>query len=176
MKKGELERMSSAERLELGKLVRLRAKIARADIDQMVARQLAHVEQQLAAKYSANHERWAAITKNAEELVTKADAQVAKQCREMGIPESFRPKLELEWYARGENADKNRRNELRRVAETELEARAKTAKVEVDRNEARVLTQITADSLTSTTAQEFLRSMPSIDELMPTLSLKELEE
>jgi hypothetical protein len=87
--------MTRAERLDLAKLVRVRVRVTMHDIDQRVAQELARIESQLAAKYSANHKKWAAITKHAQQVVDQADQQVAALCRQMGIPESFRPRLNL---------------------------------------------------------------------------------
>ena len=170
------ERMSTAERVELAKLIRLRAKVTRNDIDAQIAQQLAHVEQQLAATYQEDDSRWATITNQAEEVVRKADAEIARRCQKLGVPASFRPKLQLGWHHRGENASKERREELRRVAESELEARAKTAKVVVDRAEVDTLTKITAAGLRSDEAVKFLAALPTVDQLMPQLQLQEIEK
>jgi hypothetical protein len=176
--KDELEtpRMSVAERLELAKQVRLRAKVAKNDVNANIAQQLANVEAQLAARYDENHGKWADLTRHAKEAVKKADEELAKRCREMGIPEAFRPKLNLSWYGRGENGDKERRAELRNVAESELEAQAQKAKVAIEKIEVDQLTQITAEGLTSEAARQFLLSMPTVSQLMPHLQLEDLEK
>jgi hypothetical protein len=168
--------MSTAERLELSKVVRLRAKVAKNDVMASIAQQLANVEKQLAARYSGNEVKWAELKKDAEKTVMRADAELAKRCREMGIPESFRPELRVNWYSRGENADKERRTELRNVAESELEARAQRAKCAIERAEAELLTQITADGLTTKAARTFLEALPTVDQLMPNLQLSDLEK
>jgi hypothetical protein len=172
----EDDRMTSAERSDLAKVVRIRAKVVRRDIDQQEAQQLAEMEQQLAATYAFDHDAWAKLTKHAQDGVRKADAEIAELCRKMGIPEAFRPQLSLRWYDRGENAIKDRRAELRKVAERTLAARAETAKVKVDRAEADLLTQITIRGLRSAEAKAFLESLPTIDQLMPKLPISEIEK
>ena len=92
------------------------------------------------------------------------------------MPESFRPELRVSWYSRGENADKERRTELRNVAESELEARAQRAKCAIERAEAELLIQITADGLTTKAARAFLEALPTVDQLMPNLQLSDLEK
>lgn len=176
LKKQEPERTSRAERLELAKLVRARMRVVRHAISHQEARQLAELDRQLAAEYSAAHERWTKITQDARQRVAQADAEIAKRCCEMGVPESFRPRLTLGWWDRGENADQTRRAELRKVAHTELAARARAAKVEVDRVEADLLTQIAGYGLRSLEARNFLESMPTIDQLMPKLKFSDLEK
>lgn len=110
-----LKPMTKAERQELAKLVRLRAKIAKDEIDQRATRLLADVETQLAASYPANHEAWAEITERAEKSIIAADAEIAHRCRALRIPENFRPRIALSWYGRGENAMGDRRAELRKT-------------------------------------------------------------
>jgi hypothetical protein len=167
--------MSRAERLELAKLVRLRANVAKKDIEQRQAQLIADFEEQLAANYASTHEAWADVTSVAKKLVEEVDAEIARRCKELGLPEKYRPSLDLRWYGRGESASRERRAELRKVAQAKLEASAKGAKVEVDRSAAALLTQLTAGSLESSEAQEFLGRMPSIDQLMPPLTVGELD-
>ena len=165
--------MSAAERTELGKLLRLRGKVAKQDIDQRAVRLEADFEAQLASRYKASNAAWAHVTKQAEEVVKAADEQVAAICREKGVPEEFRPGLSLYWYGRGENADKDRRAELRRVLKTELEARVKNGKLEVDRAVADGLTKLAAGALTSSEAKAFLATMPTSEQLLPAVTLPE---
>lgn len=166
--------MSRSERVELAKVVRLRARVAKDDVGVREAQLLADVEQQLAARYKATHEAWAEVTAAAKAAVGAADAEVARRCRELGIPEEFRPSLGLSWYGRGENADKNRRAELRKVAQTQAAASGKAARLEIDRQAARLLTDLAAGALESSSAREFLAAMPTPEELMPLLALPEL--
>ena len=170
-------RMTNSEREQLFKLARLKIRNKRRDVDEEKAHQLAEVERQLASKYQADHVNWAEITAEAARVVEEASAKIAAKCKEMGVPEKFAPSLNLRWRDRGENAEGSRRVELRRVAQTELEARAKTAKVELDRVEERILTEITAAGLRSSEAMKFLDTMvPAIDKLMPKLELSTLQK
>jgi hypothetical protein len=169
------ETMTRAERLELAKLVRLRATVAKKDVEQRQAVLLADVEEQLATIHKANSPAWKQVTANAERLVKEADAQIAQLCIELGIREEFRPGLRLVWYGRGENADRERRTELRKVAQTRIEANARAAKVEIDRKSAQLLTELASGALESSGAKGFLDAMPSIDDLMPRLTVPELE-
>lgn len=165
--------MSRVERTELAQLVKLRGRVAKEDIATREAQLLADVEAQLAARYDPRHEAWAEITERAQKAV--ADAEIAARCRELGIPEEFRPAISTTWYGRGENADRSRRAELRKVAQTRLAANAKAAKVEIDRSTADLLTQLAAGALESSASRSFLEAMPTIDQLMPRLALPELE-
>jgi hypothetical protein len=167
--------MTQGERIELSKLVRIRARVAKADVDALAARHLADVEAELAARYSANHHAWAEVTQQAKAAIATADAEIAERCRALGIRDEFRPQLFVSWSGRGENGDKTRRAELRKVAETELAARAKAAKVEIQRYEATQLTHLAAGALASDEARAFLEAMPTPAQLMPPVALLALE-
>jgi hypothetical protein len=133
-------------------------------------------EAKLAAVYKAEDEAWADITAAAERTVKEADAAIAALCRERGIPEDFRPSLHLGWYERGVNASRARRVELRKVAQTQVAALVKEAQVEIDRQAAQQMGQITQAGLTSEEARKFLASMPKPEELLPPLATLQLED
>ena len=66
---------------------------------------------------------------------------------------------------------KDRRTELRRVAQTELAARVKVAKNTIDRRTDDLLTQLVVGMLESSQAKDFLNAMPAVDDLMPQITL-----
>src|SRR5262245_8673801 len=125
--------MTNAERLELSKLVRLNAKVAKDDAEARGRWLLADAEEKLAAVYKVDDAAWAGITAAARKAVAEADAAIAALCRERGVPVDFRPELHLGWYGRGVNACKDRRNELRKVAQAKVAALVKQAHAEIDR-------------------------------------------
>ncbi|MGH7170242.1 MAG: hypothetical protein ACRELF_15030 [Gemmataceae bacterium] len=168
--------MTAAERQELGKLVRLNAKVAKADLDGRAKWLLADIETKLAARYKFEDAVWADITAAAKKAVKDADAQIAALCRERGVPEQFRPSIDLCWFSRGENAVNSRRVEIRRVAQTTIAALLKEAQVEVDRHAAEQLTTIARDGLTSEAARDFIGAMPNPAELMPPLISLQLND
>jgi hypothetical protein len=169
-----MTKMTAAERLELGKLVRLTAKVAKDDAEARGQWMLSDAEAKLAAIYKREDEAWADITQAAEKCVAEADAAIAALCRERGIPEDFRLQLHCGWYGRGVNASKERRSELRKVAQAQVAARVAEAKVEIDRQAARQLTQITQAGLTAEEARAFIGSLPKPEDLLPPLGTLEL--
>ena len=167
--------MTVAERLELGKVARLKSRVGKSKVDAMAAQRLADVEAQLAKKYSSNHAAWMEITARAKKEVAEADARLAERCRELGILPEFRPGLSIGWYDRGENGDAKRRTELRRVAQTKIAAVVKEAYSKIDSGTAEVLIQLHSGLITSDEGHAFLNSMPSVEELVPELMLTTLE-
>jgi hypothetical protein len=169
-----MSRMTAAERAELGKLVRLNAKVAKDDAEARGKWMLADAEAKLAAIYKAEDDVWADITALAERQVAEADAAIAALCRERGVPEDFRPQLHLGWYGRGQNASKERRAELRKVAQTQVAARVKEAQVEIDRESAKQLTLIAQAGLVTEEAVKFIGQMPKPEDLLPPLARLDL--
>lgn len=175
--KGEANNgMTRKEREELAKVVRLRARVAKQAAAQRESELVAQVEDQLAACYREYHELWASITKAAQQTVKEADARIAAVCREHGIPEKLRPQLGLSWYDRGESASKARRDELRKVARSRIEASRKAAVMAIGAKEAELLTVVIAGGLASEEARSFLESIPTVEQLMPPVAIRELEQ
>lgn len=169
------EEMTRRDRDDLQKVARLRAKVAKDGVAARETALLADVEEQLSAVYKFDHDAWADITSHAEELVKQADKEIAQRCREMGIRPQFRPQLVLQWDGRGENASRDRRAELRKAAQTRIAALGKEAKTAIDARTAEVLTELIAGGLESEAARAFLATIPTAEDLMPRLTLPELE-
>lgn len=159
-------KMTKGERESLEKLVRNNARIAKADAEARGQVLKAHVEGQLAAQFKADDECWEDLTTNADELIAKADAELAERCRVRGISDDFRPRLVSRWYSRGENACPKRRAELRKLAYARVDALVDTAKVEVDREVGRQLTQLLRDGMLSPESRAFLGNMPLPEDLL----------
>ncbi|MPZ47255.1 MAG: hypothetical protein GEV05_28615 [Betaproteobacteria bacterium] len=168
--------MTAVERTELSRLVRLRAKVAKTDVDAMAAQRLANVERELAAKYGPQEQAWAALVRETERKVQAADAELEVRCQDLGIRGKFRPSLHFYWSSRGENAILQRRTELRRVAQAEIESRVRQAKATIDKVAAGQLTQLAAGALSSEEARAFLKSMPAIEQLLPAVVVAALED
>lgn len=172
----ESESMTRAERQELARVVRLRAKVAKGEVDANKAKLLADFEEQVATEYDMRDERWAKFIEDGETVIEVANAAIRKVFEQSGIPETFAPSAQIFWYPRGSDwLIKGRRNELRNVAVKRLDAQAKAAKVAVDRAEADLLTELAAAALTTGEAKAWLERLPSSDELMPRLRLAEIE-
>jgi hypothetical protein len=167
--------LTAAERRELAALIRRREAVAKSDAKRQAAERLAEFEERLAAEYKVDDPRWRDVTHAAQRAVAEADDEVARICREVGIPEEFRPALNVSWYGRGENAMKQRRAELRRVAEARIDAMEKAARPEIERMSVDAQTAVVRDGL-GRPAKAFLESLPMVEEMLPALSVGEVEE
>src|SRR5690348_3800209 len=121
--------MTRHEREDLRRLCRYQATLAKTGAAQRAAELRADFEEQLASIFRFDDDAiWKAVTETADAAVDEADKRIAARCNELGIPERFRPSLHLSWYSRGENASGKRRAELRKVAESHIEALEKKAR------------------------------------------------
>lgn len=162
------------DRDDLVRIAKMRAKIARSEIEGRKAELLAEVERQLAAKYEFDDHRWADVTRQAERAIAETNERIRQVFTDADIPIEFAPGVTLGWYSRGETASKERRAELRRCAERELDAKGKVAKVAIDRAEAEVITDLLAVTMADE-AKGRLEAMPTVAELLVAPSVAELE-
>ena len=167
--------MSKADRGNLERLARKRAKVAKAMIGERVKALRSDVEDQLSAEYHFDDDVWGGITRQASEAVREADARIAEACRRVGVPEDLRPELTLGWRSRGENALASRRAELRKLAHARIDAAAESAKVAIDHGLLEVETELIRDGLETAAAVAYVEAMPTPDELLPPVAVAELE-
>jgi hypothetical protein len=146
----QLRPMSKGEREDLARLVRLREKVLKSAAAQRSVQLIADFEQQLASVYSFDQDEiWKKAVRAARQAVDEAKDVIAARCKELGIPARFAPGLDLGWYGRGENAVREIRNELRRVATTRIAALQKEACVKIELHCLELQTQIIANGLGS---------------------------
>lgn len=166
--------MSKADRGNLERLARKRARVAKAMLGERAKALRADVEDQLSAEYSFDDELWAGVNRAAAGHVAEADAQVAAACRRVGIPDHLRPRLSVSWSGRGENMLASRRAELRKVAYARIDAAVESAKVHLESSLLEVETELIRDGLESAEAFAFVNQMPTPEELLPAVRLAQL--
>jgi len=167
--------MRKSEREDLQRLIRQREKVLKSAAKQRSAELLADFENQMGSMYSFDQDEvWANATEVAEREVAKAQDRIAAQCAKMGIPERFAPSLDVHWYSRGENAVKERRAELRKMAVTRIEAIESKAIVEIEKECLDLQTRVALAGLSSNAARQFVEGLPRIETLMPALSIAEM--
>jgi hypothetical protein len=171
-----LQPMTKGEREELKSLVRQRAKVARSLAAQRAAELRSDFERQLDASYSYDQDAiWQESYKVAKQVADEAQERVHARCRELGIPDEFAPKIVMGWARQGQQATKERRGELRKIAHVQIEAIEKAARTEIERASVDVQTELVAHGLTSEAAKQFLAKMPAVETLMPSLSIEQIE-
>ena len=166
--------MTPGDRRRLESLARKRAKVATSMIGERVKVLRAEVEDQLSAEHKFDDELWADVNRQAQREVAKADAHIAEVCRKLGIPENLRPSISVGWHQRGENMLASRRAELRKLAQARIDAAAQSAKVAIEANLLGVETELIRGGLESTEAIAYVDSMPTVEQLLPTIQVAEL--
>ena len=169
--------MTKSEREDLAKLIRNREKVMKSAATQRSAELLAEFGQQMASIYSYDQDEiWKSATEAAAAAVTIAQQGVAARCEELGIPARFAPNIGFSWRGRGENAIKQRRDELRAVAKTRIAAIEKAACSKIEMLCLDAQSQILAHGLTSAAAIEFFDALPKVEVLMPPLEMASIEQ
>jgi hypothetical protein len=169
------DNMTKAERDQLVRLAKLRAKQAEREAEAREKILLAEVLDLMTAEFEAHDRLWDAAVTIAEEAAAKANAQIAAQCAELGIPAKDAPGLELRWHARNPDFERpGRRAELRKLAEVRLMALTKTAKAAIQDRALEVETTLIVGALETAEAVAFANSMPTVEQLMPPLQLEDL--
>jgi hypothetical protein len=167
--------MTRHEREDLQRLVRQREKVLKSAAKQRSAELIADFENQMGQEFSFDQDEvWERATKIAQAALAKANEQIAARCHEIGIPKRFAPGLHLSWYGRDENATKQRRDELRKMAETRVEAIECKAVTEIELSCLAAQEQIALSGLTTEAARQFVEALPKIEALMPRLTFAEV--
>jgi len=167
--------MTKHEREDLQRLVRQREKVLKSAAKQRSAELIADFENQMGQEFSFDQDEvWERATKIAQAALAKANEQIAARCHEIGIPKRFAPGLNLRWYGRRENATKQRRDELRKMAETRVEAIERKAVTEIELSCLAAQEQIALSGLTTEAARQFVEALPKIEALMPRLTFAEV--
>lgn len=159
--------ITKAERGELRSLIRQRFKVLRADVEARKAELLAELEQRMVAKYTADDKAW----DDAMYLIAEVGREANRKANDI-----FRG-LNAEGYpadkdyniiaAREISRPTKERSELRKRGIGQVEAQVKAAFLELDRQEADVLTKLVVGALESDEARAFLGEIPTVSSLIP---------
>jgi hypothetical protein len=170
------DRMSAGERSSLLVLLRQRERVAKLDAAEYAATLMADFEAKLATVYAPEDDPiWTQMHEAVDKAVADANARILEACRDLNIPKKFAPGIKAGWYGRGENASKERRAELRRVAATEVAARVKHAQAAIAKASVEAQTHIIAAGLTSEAARALLAELPTPAQLLPNLDVGAIE-
>ncbi len=169
------QRMTKDERLEIGKVIRAREKVAIVGAKHQALALKAEFERKISAIYPRNHPAWAEATRIAEQAIADANKHIAEQCKKMDVPETFSPRAGLNWASRGENMFSERRAELRKAANALIAEREAEAVHQIMTVSVEMQSQVVAHGLTTDAAKDFLAKLPTPQQLMPPVDMEEAE-
>jgi hypothetical protein len=167
--------MLRREHESLERLCRDLEQLAKADADVRAKELATDFEQQLAAIYSFDQQPVWEEAHRLADVVNQAQDQIVEGCMKLGIPREFAPRISLHWDDSGANASKMRRAELRKAACTKIDALNKAAKTQISLAASKRRIRLMSGPLDSDEAMKFSESMPTALEMMPKLSLNEIE-
>ncbi len=170
----EIVSIPPGERRELRSVVRAQYKVLRAEVEARKAELLAEGEERLRQRYLAEDKKIHDMNKKIESIRVRAEKQIADAMAEVGLTDLY-SKREVRvsnLYLRNDDT----RSRLRQAFTSTVLAQAKAALLTLDRQEADLLKGLAIDSLKTEQGREFLRAIPEIVALMPSNTLKEVEQ
>jgi hypothetical protein len=168
--------LSRQDRAALLRLNQSRRKLARAMVSERSAKLRSDFEAQIAAIYQPHDsEAWEKAQQMAKTAVAEANQLIQQECDRLGILKRFAPEIDVHWYNRGENAAAARRKELHKVAESMIAQLERNAVTVIERTVLEVETELLAGTLSRAGRQFLEQQLPSVEELMPTLDMAQME-
>jgi len=168
--------MAKAEQENLLRLGRLNRDGAIAEAKRHTAEAAADFEMRLAAEFSYDkREVWAELMRSAKARVAELDRQLAADCLRLGIPDNFRPSINVFWSGRGENASVNRRTELRRVMHSRLVALERSAIETIEAGHRQYATAVLTAAIDTDEARKLLMALPTAEQLMPRINYEQIQ-
>jgi hypothetical protein len=168
--------MTSGQRNEYVKLCKQFVRAMKADGELRAAKIVEAFETEISELYGASDDRWAEAVEMANDAVKALNAQIGEHFAAMGLNPAYAPGIDIAWRGRSWQAsDKERRAELRAQALAQAEVVKKKALASGERLALEVERTLLVDQLSVSQAQELIRSLPPIEELMPPLNVERIE-
>lgn len=168
--------ITKGERSELAGLIKRRFKVLRADVEARRAELEAELEDRIAAKFSEEDKAWNDAMFLIQEAAREANRKANDILRGLNI-DAYDSSREYEIVtARDVRQPKAERNVLRANGSKRINAQVKSALLQLDRQEADLLTRLVATGLESEEARAFLGEIPTVSTLVPADRLLQLEQ
>jgi hypothetical protein len=166
--------MSRAERSEFATFTKQYARSLKARGEEHAAVLLEVFEEELAREWGPKEEQWSEVVEMAQKAVADANARIREYFEERGLSLKRAPELKLYWGARGENSERERREELRKVARAQAEVVKKRAVAEGERIALDIQQQILVGDFSRADARALVFGLPKMEELMPPLQFEQV--
>lgn len=168
--------MNKFEITALINVVKRREQLLKSMANERASQMMNEFEVQCSSIYNFDDDAiWKKAMKSAEKVVSKANNEIISRCKEMGIPKGFEPSITIDWSNRGQNEAASRRNELRRIARTKVDALKREACSKIERMCLQTETDIISNGLSSPESKALLNGMPDICSMMPSIKANEIK-
>lgn len=168
--------ITKGERAELRSLIRQRFKVLRAEVEARKAELAVELEERIAAKYAEEDKRWT----DAMFLIAEAGREANRKANDIlrGLDIDSLDTSQEHAIIRVLSIVKPsaERNVLYRNGSKRIEARVKSALLQLDGQEADLLTRLVANGLETDEARAFLGEIPTVSALVPADRLLQLEQ
>lgn len=163
--------MTKTERTELKSIVKRRFKVLRSEVDERATELAAEVDHAMVDRFEVEDHKRHELQSLAVRRVQDVHAELEEAFREQGYqwqPHALRLGR-LQWQD-------DKRALLRRAALADIESKAKSAKIRLEREEVDLLQTLAIGALETEEAQQFLAAIPTVGELVPAARLAEIEQ
>jgi hypothetical protein len=165
--------ITKSERTELRSVVRQQRKVLRSEIRQREAEILAEIDATIAEKYAEADARAEVVYREMDRIVRGANREIGDLVAEASNERwRFHEFLHVPRLSR---TDDRPRSALRQAAVSDLKSKVQSAALQLDRQEADLLRQLSVEALETEDARRFLSSIPCVSDLVPAVRLAELE-
>ncbi len=166
--------ITKGERAELRSLIRQRFKVLRAEVEARRAELAVELEERITARFAAEDKAWADGMYLIKEAAREANRKANDILRGLDI-DAMDTSLEYDIVGfRGIAKPTAERNVLLKNGTKRIEAQVKAALLQLDGQEADLLTRLVSTGLESDEARAFLGEIPTVSALVPAARLLEL--
>jgi hypothetical protein len=166
--------ITKGERVQLRALIKQRFKVLRADVKVREAELIAELEERIEARFAAEDKKWNDARFMIEEAAREANRKANDILR--GLSSDY--PVDTEYVivrARHVSQPAQERHELSRAGQARIAAQVRSALLQLDRDEADLLTKLAVGALESVEARAFLGEIPTVSALVPADRLLQLE-
>lgn len=167
--------ITKGERTELRSLIRQRFKVLRAEVEARRAELAAELEERITAKFAEEDKQWSDAMFLIGEATREANRKANDILRGLNIDAMDTSREYDVVNFRGVAKPTAERNVLLRNGTKRIEAQVKGALLQLDGQEADLLTRLVANGLESDEARAFLGEIPTVSALVPADRLLALE-
>jgi len=170
--------ITKGERAELRSLIRQRFKVLRSEVDARRAELAVELEERITARFAEEDRRWADAMFLIKEAAQEANRKANDVLRSLGRDDlDLSPGRDHEIViARTVAQPMAGRHVMQRNGVKRIEAQVKAALLQLDGQEADLLTRLVATGLESDEARAFLGEIPTVSALVPADRLLALEQ
>ena len=168
--------ITKTERAELAGLIKRRFKVLRADVEARRAELEAELEERITVRFAEEDKRWSDAMFLIQEAAREANRKANDILRGLDIDSYDSSREYAVVTARAIRQPKAERNVLRVNGVKRISAQVKGALLQLDRQEADLLTRLVATGLESEEARAFLGEIPTVSALVPADRLLQLEQ